>query len=139
MCGGAIISDFIAPVGPRQLTADYLWGDRKKPTSGRRFSKPIVDIDDDFEQDFQGFKDDDESDIDEEEEVLVQDVKPFAFSAPRSSGKPLHFIFYGGLKVNIFWLVLVDIDVGFVDQSLNFFFKFIYSFVCFILGDINVV
>ena len=113
MCGGAIISDFIGPAGPRRLTADYLWGDRKKPTSGRRFSKPVVDIDDDFEQDFQGFKDDDESDIDEE--VLVQDVKPFAFSAPRSSGKPLHFIYIycGGLKVNIFCLVLVDIDVGF--------------------------
>jgi len=97
MCGGAIISDFIAPVGPRRLTPDFLWGDRKKPTSGRRFSKPVVDIDDDFEQDFQGFKDDDESDIDEEEEVLVQDVKPFAFSAPRSSGsKPVKSVEFNG-------------------------------------------
>ncbi|KAM3699170.1 hypothetical protein ACJW30_05G005600 [Castanea mollissima] len=96
MCGGAIISDFIAPAGPRRLTADYLWGDRKIPTSGRKFSKPVVDIDDDFELDFQGFKDDDESDIDEEE-VLVQDVKPFAFSAPRSSGsKPVKSVEFNG-------------------------------------------
>ena len=90
MCGGAIISDFIGPAGPRRLTADYLWGDRKKPTSGRRFSKPVVDIDDDFEQDFQGFKDDDESDIDEEDEVLSFDFLPtyktmrYPFSIQRS-------------------------------------------------------
>ena len=93
MCGGAIISDFIAPTGSRRLTADFLWGDRKKPISGKRFSKPVVDLDDEFELDFQGFKDEEESDIDEEEEVLVQDVKPFTFSAPPSSGKNT-FILY---------------------------------------------
>ena len=35
----------------------------------------------------------------------------------------------GLLKVNIFWLVLVDIDVGFVDfvdQSLKFFFLVLF-------------
>ena len=36
----------------------------------------MVDIDDDFELDFQGFKDDDESDIDEEDEVLSFDFLP---------------------------------------------------------------
>ena len=48
------------------LTTDYLWGDWKKPTLGRRFSKPVVNVDDNFELNFQGFKDNDESDIDEE-------------------------------------------------------------------------
>jgi EREBP-like factor len=96
MCGGAIISDFIAPTGSRRLTADYLWGDRKKPISGKRFSKPVVDLDDEFELDFQGFKDEEESDIDEEE-VLVQDVKPFTFSAPPSSGsKPVKSVEFNG-------------------------------------------
>ena len=94
MCGGAIISDFIAPTGSRRLTADFLWGDRKKPISGKRFSKPVVDLDDEFELDFQGFKDEEESDIDEEEEVLVQDVKPFTFSAPPPSSGKNTFILY---------------------------------------------
>ena len=84
MCGGAIISDFIAPVRSRRLTADYLWPDLKKPSSGKRLSKPlrseIVDLDDDFEADFQEFKD--ESDVDEDDEMV--DSKPSAFSA----GKP---------------------------------------------------
>nr|AUZ96384.1 AP2 domain class transcription factor [Malus domestica] len=85
MCGGAIISDFIAPAArSRRLTADYLWPDLKKPSSGKRFSKPlrseIVDLDDDFEADFQEFKD--ESDVDEDDEMV--DFKPSAFSA----GKP---------------------------------------------------
>ncbi|EXB38256.1 Ethylene-responsive transcription factor [Morus notabilis] len=87
MCGGAIISDFISTPRSSRLTADYLWPDLKKSGSGKRFSKPvrsvIVDIDDDFEADFQGFKDD--SDVDDDDEVI--DVKPFAFSArkPTSS------------------------------------------------------
>ena len=57
------------------VTADYLWGDQKKSTSERRFSKPVVDIDDDFELDIQDFKDDDEFNIDEEDEVLGFDFK----------------------------------------------------------------
>ena len=57
------------------VTADYLWGDQKKSTSERRFSKPVVDVDDDFELDIQDFKDDDEFNIDEEDEVLGFDFK----------------------------------------------------------------
>ncbi|VVA20654.1 PREDICTED: ethylene-responsive [Prunus dulcis] len=83
MCGGAIISDFIAPTRSR-LTADYLWPDLKKPSSDKRFSKPlrpeIIDLDHDFEADFQEFKD--ESDVDEDDEMV--EAKPSAFSA----GKP---------------------------------------------------
>ncbi|XP_065867105.1 ethylene-responsive transcription factor RAP2-12-like [Euphorbia lathyris] len=86
MCGGAIISDFIPPTPAggrysRRLTADFLWPDLKKPTA-KPYSKPVViDLDDDFEADFQEFKD--ESDADEEDEVLL-DVKPFSFSATAS-------------------------------------------------------
>ncbi|KAL0005218.1 hypothetical protein SO802_012779 [Lithocarpus litseifolius] len=56
-------------------TVDYLWVDRKKPTLGSKFSKPVVDVDNDFELDFRGFKDNVESDIDEEDEVLGFDFK----------------------------------------------------------------
>ena len=86
MCGGAIISDFISTTGPprsQRLTSNYLWPDLKKSGSGKRFSKQphprseIVDIDDDFEADFQDFKD--ESDVEEFHDVV--DVKPFAFTA----------------------------------------------------------
>lgn len=86
MCGGAIISDFIPPSRSQRLTADHLWSNLKKPCSGSRFSKPLVDYNnDEFEADFQDFKDD-VSDIDEEEEVVVADVKPYAFSAARIPG-----------------------------------------------------
>ncbi|WCJ39315.1 Ethylene-responsive transcription factor 1 [Euphorbia peplus] len=90
MCGGAIISDFIpaAPAGgrySRRLTADFLWPDLKKPAA-KPYTKPaVIDLDDDFEADFQEFKD--ESDADEDDEVLL-DVKPFAFSAS-ASPRPL--------------------------------------------------
>ncbi|OAY36337.1 ethylene-responsive transcription factor RAP2-12 [Manihot esculenta] len=85
MCGGAIISDFIPPTvagrSSRRLTADFLWPDLKKPIE-KKYSKPVVvDLDDDFEADFQEFKD--ESDADEVDDVLL-DVKPFAFSATAS-------------------------------------------------------
>ncbi|XP_059287674.1 ethylene-responsive transcription factor RAP2-12-like [Lycium ferocissimum] len=63
MCGGAIISDLIPPPrSSRRLTAEYLWGfsDLKK---------------DDFEADFQQFKDCDDD----------LDVKPFAFSLSGTS------------------------------------------------------
>ncbi|OAY53269.1 ethylene-responsive transcription factor RAP2-12 [Manihot esculenta] len=80
MCGGAIISDFIpataAGRSSRRLTADFLWPDLKKP-----IGKIVGDLDDDFEADFQEFKD--ESDVDEEDDVLF-DVKPFSFSATAS-------------------------------------------------------
>ncbi|CAL5443691.1 unnamed protein product [Camellia sinensis] len=80
MCGGAIISDLIAPSRSGRLTADFLWRTdvKKKPSS--HYSKPsrseVIDLGDDFEADFQGFNDysDDEND----------GVKPLAFSASKS-------------------------------------------------------
>lgn len=94
MCGGAIISDFIPAAEARtaksrRLTADYLWPDLKKPGSGKRFSKPsrseFVDLDDDFEADFRGFKDDFDVDDMDEDDDLMFDVKPFGFSATKPS------------------------------------------------------
>ncbi|KAM6547228.1 hypothetical protein CsatB_018904 [Cannabis sativa] len=58
--------------------------DLKKSNSGKRFSKKshlrseIVDLDDDFEANFQGFKD--ESDVEYFDDDVV-DVKPFALTA----------------------------------------------------------
>lgn len=99
MCGGAIISDFIpaAAAGTgksRRLTADYLWPDLKKLGSGGRFSKPlkpeaVIDLDDDFEADFREFKDDSDIDVDEDDEDLMIDVKPFASSTAKPSKRPL--------------------------------------------------
>ncbi|KAL8217340.1 hypothetical protein R6Q57_020713 [Mikania cordata] len=74
MCGGAILFEIIAPPAnrSRRLTADLLWN--TKPSN--YFSKPPrSDIDDDFEADFQGFKD--QVEIDEE------DNNSFAFSATK--------------------------------------------------------
>ncbi|XP_062154155.1 ethylene-responsive transcription factor RAP2-12-like [Alnus glutinosa] len=86
MCGGAIISDFIPPTRSRRVTADYLWPNLKKSISGNRFSKPLLDDNNDqFEADFNDFKDD-VSDADDDEEVVVADVKPYAFSAARIPG-----------------------------------------------------
>ncbi|XP_043721662.1 ethylene-responsive transcription factor RAP2-12-like [Telopea speciosissima] len=78
MCGGAIISDFIPTSRSKRLTAaDLVWD--IKNNSGSYFSKPlrseITNVDDDFEADFQEFKDQ----SDEE----VQNVKTFSF-APTS-------------------------------------------------------
>ncbi|XP_054781104.1 ethylene-responsive transcription factor RAP2-12-like isoform X1 [Prosopis cineraria] len=87
MCGGAIISDFIQTpeARSRRLTADILWPDLKKPSSGKRFSKPtrsgFGDSDGDFEADFREFKDDsdiDELDVDDD---LLFDFKTLGFSA----------------------------------------------------------
>ncbi|KAL2243159.1 ethylene-responsive transcription factor RAP2-12-like isoform X1 [Sesamum indicum] len=92
MCGGAIISDIIAPASrsSRRLTADLLWGSGsvdlyKKKNPGNYHSKPmrsqpVIDLDDDFEADFQEFKDfsDDEGEIDVK--------KPFSFSASKNPG-----------------------------------------------------
>ncbi|KAK6268319.1 hypothetical protein QUC31_012479 [Theobroma cacao] len=88
MCGGAIISDLIPPTRTRLLTADYLWPDLtksgSKKRSGKRYSKPVIDLDDDFEADFQEFKDEetDADDFDDVDDVLA-DVKPFALSATK--------------------------------------------------------
>ncbi|KAA8540207.1 hypothetical protein F0562_024230 [Nyssa sinensis] len=80
MCGGAIISDYIPASRSRRLTADFLWPSDLKKNPSNYFSKPlrsqILDLDDDFEADFQDFKD---HSYDQDE-----DVKPFAFSASKS-------------------------------------------------------
>lgn len=74
MCGGAIISDLVPPsrTSRRVNAADLLWNPRvknEKTTPNNYYSKPLItDLDDDFEADFQGFKDDD---------ILV---KPLSFS-----------------------------------------------------------
>ncbi|KAL6010542.1 hypothetical protein ACLOJK_000976 [Asimina triloba] len=80
MCGGAIISDFIPASRSKPLTADYLWPELKK-NAGNYSKHPrpnVVCLDDDFEADFQDFKD--HSD-DEDEEY---DVKPFATPPERA-------------------------------------------------------
>ncbi|KAG2722522.1 hypothetical protein I3760_02G131400 [Carya illinoinensis] len=93
MCGGAIISGFIPPSRSRRVAADNPWPDLNKWAPGKCFSKPLFDDDnDDFEADFQGFKDN-VSEADDEEEVVDVDVKPFAFSAARDSGsKTIKFV-----------------------------------------------
>lgn len=92
MCGGAIISDILPPASrsSRRLTADLLWGSgaavlNKMMNPGNYHSKPlrsqkIIDLDDEFEADFQDFEDysDDEEDIDVK--------KPFAFSSSKNPG-----------------------------------------------------
>ncbi|XP_042507043.1 ethylene-responsive transcription factor RAP2-12-like [Macadamia integrifolia] len=83
MCGGAIISDFIPTSRSKRLITDYFYSGLEK-NYANYYSKPlpsesdIPDVDDDFEADFQEFKDD----SNEEE-----DVKPFSF-APKS--RPPH-------------------------------------------------
>ncbi|GFZ04318.1 related to AP2 12 [Actinidia rufa] len=80
MCGGAIISDIIAPARTRRLTADFLWPSDVKKNLSNYHSKPlrseIIVLGDDFEADFQDFKDysDDED----------GDGRDFAFSASKS-------------------------------------------------------
>ncbi|KAL1538063.1 ethylene-responsive transcription factor RAP2-2-like isoform X2 [Salvia divinorum] len=92
MCGGAIISDLVAPArrSSARLTADLLWGSAvtglsRKSGRGSYYSKhvrsaPIVDLEDDFEADFQEFKDH----SDNEDEIGAK--KPFGFSASKSTG-----------------------------------------------------
>lgn len=86
MCGGAIISDLVPPSRiSRRLTADFLWGtsdlnNKKKKNPSNYHSKPLrskfVDLEDEFEADFQHFKD--YSDDDE-------DVKAFGSKSVRSA------------------------------------------------------
>ncbi|KAG6575418.1 Ethylene-responsive transcription factor RAP2-12, partial [Cucurbita argyrosperma subsp. sororia] len=89
MCGGALISGFIPTTHSRRVTGEHLWPNLKKPGFGNQLSKPvksdIIDIDDDFETDFQHFKDDSDLEFDVEEPV---DVKSFAFSAGGSPAVP---------------------------------------------------
>lgn len=96
MCGGAIISDIKPPSrSSRRLTSELLWGradlssaggKQKKNFAGSYYSGGLrsatFDLDDEFEADFQDFKDFDD------DEVVEVDVKPFAFGL--SSGN-IHF------------------------------------------------
>lgn len=96
MCGAAIIAELIQPSPTsRRLTADLLRGsgadligaknNNNKKNSSNCYSKlsrsGIVDLDDEFEADFQDFKDY----SDEGVEVLGE-VKPHAFSSAKLSG-----------------------------------------------------
>lgn len=116
MCGGAIISDFIAPTGPRRLTADYLWPDLRKSKKGssKRYSKPVFD---NFEADFQEFKDkeSDVEDFDGDADGVLADVKPFAFSAKKkpssavSRGNNKNFTKFSSLFVVYFLFFLLTL------------------------------
>lgn len=94
MCGGAIISDFIPPPRSRRVTSEFIWPDLKKNAKGskkiskkKRFSN-FFDLDDEFEADFQGFKDDSSFDCDDDFDFddVFADVKPFVFT---STPKPV--------------------------------------------------
>ncbi|XP_077240900.1 ethylene-responsive transcription factor RAP2-12-like isoform X2 [Tasmannia lanceolata] len=70
MCGGAIISDYDPTKQAQRVTSDYLWPELKK-IAGDYYSKPLgspfFDFEEDFEADFQDFKDESEE----------EDFKPF--------------------------------------------------------------
>lgn len=97
MCGGAIISDFIATSRPQSVTADYLWTDLRKKKKGDRKIRS-AEYEDDFEADFQEFEDENEvnevADVDDEDELI--EVKPFAFrpNAARLSLGKHHYLFF---------------------------------------------
>ena len=110
------------------VTADYLWGDQKKSTSERRFSKPVVDVDDDFELDIQDFKDDDEFNIDEEDEVLGFDFKEMGGS--QSLWSTLMMISSSISKASRTMTSPILMRKMRSSFSLNFFF-FIYRFFFF--------
>ncbi|KAI3524912.1 hypothetical protein L1887_03581 [Cichorium endivia] len=84
MCGGAIISDLIAPTAnrSRRLTADLLRQTVFVKNPSKSYSKPIrseiFDVEDDFEAAFQGFKD-------EVEVEVEQHLNPSNFSVSKGS------------------------------------------------------
>ncbi|PWA52527.1 ethylene-responsive transcription factor [Artemisia annua] len=90
MCGGAIISDFIAPTNKssRRLTADDLFrqNDFFKTSS---YSKPLrsemIFDDEDFEADFAGFKDDEFAAAAPAPAVVKGSVKPRGSKSSKSS------------------------------------------------------
>ena len=73
MCGGAIISDFIPASRSRRPTEEYFSG-LKKPKS--LWSEAVEEDDEDFEADFQDFKNGSDDDI----------KQPSAFSAVKPRG-----------------------------------------------------
>lgn len=86
MCGGAIIPETVKPSpSSRRLIADLLWGSgvadlnsKKNYHSNPLIYKSVVDVDDDFEAEFEGFK---HYSVDEEE----SDGKSLCFSASKRS------------------------------------------------------
>ncbi|XP_047310715.1 ethylene-responsive transcription factor RAP2-12-like [Impatiens glandulifera] len=90
MCGGAIISDYLpAETRSRRLTADFLWPSvaNKNLRSKPPLQSQTLKVDDDFEADFQDFKD--YPDEDEEVQFAFSTVKPAPKSS--SSSKPEEF------------------------------------------------
>lgn len=93
MCGGAIISDFIAPAAnrSRRLTADLLRQTEFVKNPKKCYSKPlrsqIFEIEDEFEADFLGFKD--EVEVEVEQKFNPFDFSPSNGSAPSSGSKPV--------------------------------------------------
>ncbi|CAN8269352.1 unnamed protein product [Cochlearia groenlandica] len=90
MCGGAIISDFIPPPKSRRATSEFIWPDLEnkvnKGSKKRSTKRPdFFDLDDEFEADFKGFKDDSAFDCEDDDDVFA-DVKPFVFAA---TAKPM--------------------------------------------------
>ncbi|MQM15380.1 hypothetical protein Taro_048324 [Colocasia esculenta] len=82
MCGGAIISGLIPPAR-RRVAAEFVWSDLKESSvygskQGKKNAPLVVEVEDDFETDFQEFKDD------SDDEVVILDVKPFAFAAAKA-------------------------------------------------------
>ncbi|XP_010534976.1 PREDICTED: ethylene-responsive transcription factor RAP2-12 [Tarenaya hassleriana] len=88
MCGGAIISDFIPPPKSHRGASDYVWSDLKKNAKSlKKNSKKrsdFFDLENEFEADFQGFKDDSSIDFEDDfnADHVFSDVKPFVFAAP---------------------------------------------------------
>jgi EREBP-like factor len=87
MCGGAILSDIIAPTAHRRVTAaDLLWNNTdnndsyfSKACAKRSHDHAFDDDDDAFEADFQGFKDHDV--------IINKNKKPSSFAAsPHPAG-----------------------------------------------------
>lgn len=86
MCGGAIIPDTVKPSpSSRRLIADLLWGSGVADLSKKKnyhwnplIFKSVVDVDDDFEAEFECFK---HYSVDEE----GSDGKSFGFSASKQS------------------------------------------------------
>lgn len=84
MCGGAILSDIIAPNRSRRVTsADLLWNtdntyfSSSKANVSKRSDDVFDDADDDFEADFQGFKD--------HHDDVTNNKPSFAFSSKHPS------------------------------------------------------
>ncbi|KAJ4906567.1 YTH domain protein [Raphanus sativus] len=81
-CRGSIISDFIPPPKSRRVTSEFIWPDPKNSKKKSKKRSSFFDLDKKFEADFKGFKDDDYSSFDCEDETFADVKKPFLFTAP---------------------------------------------------------